>query len=79
MIELVKYIVKELVDKPELVSVSSHMEGDTEVLTVTVDPTDTGKVIGKQGRIVTALRTVVKAVGIKKGSYYSVEIADKQD
>ena len=55
------------------------MEGDTEVLTVTVDPTDTGKVIGKQGRIVTALRTVVKAVGIKKGSYYSVEIADKQD
>ena len=77
MVELVKYIVEQLVDNPEAVQVISRIENDVEVITVWVDDADTGKIIGKQGRIATAIRTVVKAVGVKQNKRYSVEIVDE--
>ena len=77
MVELVKYIVEQLVDNPEAVQVISKIENDGEVITVCVDDADTGKIIGKQGRIATAIRTVVKAVGVKQNKRYSVEIVDE--
>lgn len=76
--ELVKFIVSELVDKPEDVVVTSREENDSEIITVCVNDADTGKIIGKQGRIAMAMRTVVKAVGAKNNKKYSVEIVDKQ-
>ena len=77
MVELVKYIVEQLVDNPEAVQVISKIENDVEVITVCVDDADPAKIIGKQGRIATAIRTVVKAVGVKQNKRYSVEIVDE--
>ncbi|MGB4450917.1 MAG: KH domain-containing protein, partial [Tepidanaerobacteraceae bacterium] len=60
MLELVEYIAKALVDHPENVTVN-QVEGEQSIiLELKVDPEDMGKVIGKQGRIAKAIRTVVK-------------------
>jgi hypothetical protein len=74
VIELVEYIAKALVDHPEKVSVN-QVEGEQSViLELKVDPEDMGKVIGKQGRIAKAIRTVVKAAAAKEGKRVVVEI-----
>ncbi|MDD4568523.1 MAG: KH domain-containing protein [Tepidanaerobacteraceae bacterium] len=74
MIELVEYIAKALVDYPENVSVN-QVEGEQSIiLELKVDPEDMGKVIGKQGRIAKAIRTVVKAAAAKEGKRVVVEI-----
>ena len=61
MKELVEVIAKALVDHPEEVSVNEKNEGRTIVLDLHVAEGDMGKVIGKQGRIAKAIRSVVKA------------------
>jgi len=72
--ELVEYIAKALVDHPENVVVN-QIEGEQSViLELKVDPEDMGKVIGKQGRIAKAIRTVVKAAAAKEGKRVVVEI-----
>ncbi|MBD5131636.1 MAG: KH domain-containing protein [Clostridiales bacterium] len=70
MTELVKYIVTALVDDKEQVSVTE--DGDVVVVKVAKD--DIGKIIGKQGRIIKSIRSVVKAASGKLGKNYSVEI-----
>ena len=72
--ELVKYIAQNLVDKPEEVKVEVKEDGNATVIELTVAPEDMGKVIGKQGRIAKAIRTVVKAASIKENKKYIVEI-----
>ena len=76
MIELVEYIVKELVSDKESVKVTMTEVDGVNQVSVSVAPQDTGKIIGKQGKIAMAIRTVVKAVGVKEGKKYSVEILD---
>jgi hypothetical protein len=72
--ELVKLIAQSLVDKPEEV-VISEVEGEkTLILELKVAQEDMGKIIGKQGRIAKAIRTVVKAAAAKKGKKVIVEI-----
>lgn len=61
MDELVAWIVRGLVDEPDAVHVERVDEGDAVVLRVHVAPHDVGKVIGRQGRIVRALRTIVRS------------------
>lgn len=74
MNELVELLVKSLVDKPDQVSVQA-VEGDrSTVLELRVAPEDMGKVIGKQGRIAKAIRTIVKAAASKEGKKVVVEI-----
>jgi len=74
VIELVEYIAKALVDHPENVTVN-QVEGEQSIiLELKVDPEDMGKVIGKQGRIAKAIRTVVKAAAAKDGKRVVVEI-----
>ena len=74
MVELVEAIAKALVDKPEEVSVK-QTEGRQEiVIELKVAPEDMGKVIGKQGRIAKALRTVVKAAATRAHKKVVVEI-----
>lgn len=72
--ELVKYIAQALVDNPEEVTVN-EIEGEQSVIIeLKVAPDDMGKVIGKQGRIAKAIRTVVKAAATKENKRVIVEI-----
>jgi predicted RNA-binding protein YlqC (UPF0109 family) len=74
MKELALFVVKKLVDKPEAVTVSESQDGDAAVLTVVVDETDKGKVIGRQGKVIKAIRAVVGAAAEKAGRRVVVEI-----
>lgn len=76
MVELVKAIAVSLVDEPEAVQVSETIEDGTKVIRLKVAPDDMGKVIGKQGRIAKALRTVVKAAAAGSGEKVVVEIVE---
>ena len=66
MKELVEYIAKSIVDDPDEVTVD-ETTGDSIILTLHVAPEDMGKVIGKQGRIAWAIRTLLKVVAVKQG------------
>lgn len=73
---LLLFLARSLVDEPEKVEVSSR-ETDSRVdLTLRVASGDMGKVIGRQGRIVKAIRTVMKAASVKANKRVNVEIAD---
>ena len=74
MPELEKYIAASLVDKPEAVDVREVENEDNIVIELRVDSEDMGKVIGKQGRIAKAIRTVVKAASAKSPKPVFVEI-----
>ncbi|WP_300410365.1 KH domain-containing protein [Lagierella sp.] len=74
MLELVELIAKELVTKPEEVQVSSRQEGNTFVIEIRANKDDLGRIIGKEGRIAKAIRTVVKASAIKDGIKVAVDI-----
>ena len=74
MKELVEIIAKSLVDKPEDVRVNEVAGEESIILELKVSPEDMGKVIGKQGRIAKAIRTVVKAAAIKENKKVVVEI-----
>ena len=74
MKELVEVIAKALVDNPEEVVVSESLKGDDTLIELKVSPADMGKVIGKQGRIAKAIRSVVKAAASKEDKKVIVEI-----
>lgn len=74
MKELVELLAKSLVDSPDDVIVREKNEDETIILELSVNKDDMGKVIGKQGRIAKAIRTVVKAAAIKEGKKVVVEI-----
>ena len=74
MKELVEVIAKALVDHPEGVVVTETVHPKSIVLELKVDSEDMGKVIGKQGRIAKAIRTVVKAAAVKQDEKVVVEI-----
>ena len=74
MKELVEVIAKALVDNPEEVVVSESPKGDDTLIELKVAPADMGKVIGKQGRIAKAIRSVVKAAASKEDKKVIVEI-----
>jgi predicted RNA-binding protein YlqC (UPF0109 family) len=65
--ELLEFLARSLVDTPEEVRVEETETSDGVLLRLTVAKEDVGKVIGKQGRIARALRTVVKASAVKDG------------
>lgn len=74
--ELVEFVVRNLVDNPDAVNVNV-IEGDkATVLELSVAPEDIGKVIGKQGRIAKAIRTLIAASSSKSGRHISLEILD---
>ena len=74
MVELVRYIARSLVEKPDAVDVREVENADSIVVELRVDPDDMGKVIGKQGRIAKAIRTVVKAASSNSPKPVFVEI-----
>ena len=72
--ELVEVIAKALVDNPEEVVVTEKEEGRSTLVELHVAPSDMGKVIGKQGRIAKAIRSVVKAAASRDKKNVDVEI-----
>lgn len=72
--ELVEFIAKSLVDNPDDVLVNEVEGSQSIIIELKVHPEDMGKVIGKQGRIAKAIRTVVKAAAIKDNKRVVVEI-----
>ena len=76
MEDLLAYLAKGLVDHPEEVSVEMFEEDGALVLELHVDAEDTGKVIGRSGRTVNAIRTVMRACGAKQGRRVLVDVID---
>lgn len=74
MAALVEYIARNLVDDPEGVQVTVKPGEEAVVIELTVAKDDMGKVIGKQGRIAKAIRTVVRAASVKSETKYVVDI-----
>ncbi|WP_252313827.1 KH domain-containing protein [Sinobaca sp. H24] len=76
MKELVETIARALVDHPEHVNVSEEQQRQTRVITLSVHKEDMGKVIGKQGKVATAIRSVVYAAASQQHQHVRLEIAD---
>ncbi len=74
MSDLVLFIARSLVEKPDQVNVKEVEEDDRITIELRVDPDDMGKVIGRQGRIAKAIRTVVKAASASSPKPVYVEI-----
>lgn len=76
MTELVKFLVTSLVDNADEVKVT---EGEDNAVDIQVAKSDMGKVIGKDGKISKAIRTIVKAAGAKNGVKYTVNILEANE
>ena len=74
MKELVEFIVKSLVSKPELLVITSEEEGDFIKISIKADEEDIGKIICKQGKIAKSIRTIARSVAMKSGKKVAVEI-----
>ena len=76
MKELLTYIIQNLVDHPDEVTVTEREAGSETVFEVRVADGNMGKVIGRQGRIIKEVRILMKAVAQRKGKKVSVEVLD---
>jgi hypothetical protein len=74
MKELVEYIAKSIVTMPEAVVVTEVPGGDGIILKLEVAPEDRGRVIGKQGRVAQAMRTLLRVAAIREGTQAQLEI-----
>jgi predicted RNA-binding protein YlqC (UPF0109 family) len=72
--ELVEFVARSLVDDPDAVSVEVHREGDTTVIELHVAEDDMGKVIGRNGSVAKAMRTLLKVAATRQGEDVSLEI-----
>jgi predicted RNA-binding protein YlqC (UPF0109 family) len=73
--ELLEWVARRLVDDPDAVRVETEERDDAIVFRLHVAPDDVGKVIGRQGRMARALRSVVRAAGARADERYVLEIA----
>lgn len=76
MKEIIELLAKSLVDNPDAVDVKTVEAEHSTVFEVRVDKADMGKIIGRQGRIAQALRTIVRAAALKDGKRVMVEIIE---
>ena len=76
MKELLTYIAQNLVEHPDLVSVTEFERDSETVLELRVSPEDMGKVIGRQGRIAKEIRALMRSVAQRQGKRVSVDIMD---
>ena len=74
MKELIEYMARAIVDYPDQVVLTEEMEDDRIIYHLNVADSDMGKVIGKQGRIANAMRTLLKVAAIRKGTRAVLEI-----
>jgi len=76
--EILENIARAIVEQPDEVRVSERQDGETTVLSLTVAPDDMGRVIGKQGKIARAIRTVIRAAAIRANMRVIVDIVDDE-
>ena len=74
MKELVEYIVKSIVRDPDKVSVTTEDSEEGLLIKLDVAPEDKGRVIGKQGRVVEAIRTILRVKAVKEGTIVRLQI-----
>ncbi|MCK4242488.1 MAG: KH domain-containing protein [Dehalococcoidia bacterium] len=79
MKELIEYIAKSIVNKPEAVVVTEEQSSERLILKLQVDPEDTGRVIGKQGRVAQAMRTLLRVMAVREGIRANLEIVSDQE
>jgi len=72
--EFLEYVARGLVDKPDAVEVDVEEDGDETVLTLVVDQEDMGRVIGRDGRIANAIRSLLKVMASRDGRHVELEI-----
>lgn len=76
LIDLVSFIAKSIVDQPDEVSVNEIDGGSTVVFEIRVASSDMGKIIGKRGRVIHAIRSLVQAAATKQGKRATVEVLE---
>ena len=76
MVNLLSYIVKNIVNNPDEVEVTSEKDGNTNILHVKVAEADYGKVIGKNGKVAQSIRAIIRSAS-PNGEKYIVKIGDK--
>ena len=79
MLDLIKYIVGTFAEKPEEAEYVVTEIGSNVDVTILLNEEDMGKVIGRQGKIAKAMRTIVKAASAKSGKKYTIEIKEKNE
>ena len=77
MLELIKLIVETFADNKDAIIYDVKEDGKNVDITITLDPSDMGKVIGRQGKIAKALRTLVRVGSLKENKKYNIEIKEK--
>ena len=77
MIELIKYVVGRFAEMPDKVEYDINDDGKNVSVTVTLSSSDMGKVIGRQGKIAKALRTLVRVGSVKENKKYNIEIVER--
>ena len=78
MLDLVKYVVNQFAEKKDAIEYNVEENENSVVITVVLDESDMGKVIGKQGKIAKALRTLLRAASTRDGKKYTLEITEKK-
>lgn len=76
MEEMLRTLVKNLVDYPEKIEINTRTDNNINTLELRVDPSDMGKVIGRQGKIAKSIRALMKAYATKQGLKINVDIMD---
>ena len=76
MEEILRTIIENLVDNKEAISIEKVEEDYKEVYKVKVDPSEMGRIIGRQGKIAQAIRTIIKSLGAKEQKKIDVEFVD---
>jgi predicted RNA-binding protein YlqC (UPF0109 family) len=77
--EFLEYVARSLVDKPDAVWVEVDDEGDETVLSLGVDQDDMGRVIGRDGRIANAIRSLLRVMATRDGRHVELEIVSDAD
>ncbi|MBW6468429.1 MAG: KH domain-containing protein [Coriobacteriia bacterium] len=71
---LVRFLVTSLVENPDSVDIAKRVSGDSVAYEISLHPDDVGKVIGRQGRIIKAIRTLARASAGTTGEHVDVEV-----
>lgn len=77
MLEIIKFIINQFAEKPDQIEYKVEEVGKDVNVTVILEESDMGKVIGRQGKIAKAIRTIVRAVSSKENKKYNLEIKER--
>ncbi len=78
MLDIIKFIVEQFAEKKDLVTYDYVDSGETVNVVITLDASDMGKVIGRQGKLAKSLRTILKAVAQKENKTIEIKIQEHE-